>query len=124
MYVKFEPSGTHIQKGYLKVRLDVFPEPGDKTYPFQRVKVEGKWQTNPCLSHFVKIDPDFNSFDKLARQIFDKDTLRKLDDLLVGDNLEEVANLMSTKRGTGKQIDSLSNELRNNINSRFSSLEV
>ena len=30
MYIKFEPSGTHVHKDHLKVRLDFFPDPADK----------------------------------------------------------------------------------------------
>lgn len=37
MLAKFEPSGTHIQHGYLKVRIDLFPKPTDKTYPIHYV---------------------------------------------------------------------------------------
>ena len=34
---KIEPTGTHIQHGYLKVRVDIYPNPSDKTYPIHYV---------------------------------------------------------------------------------------
>ena len=37
MIVRFEPSGTHVHHGYLKVRLDVFPDLSDKTYVLHHV---------------------------------------------------------------------------------------
>lgn len=37
MIAKFEPSGTHFHKGKMKVRIDLYPEPTDKTYAQQYV---------------------------------------------------------------------------------------
>ena len=39
MRVKFNPSGTHIHKGFLKVRIDLYPEPTDKTYAIHHIQV-------------------------------------------------------------------------------------
>ena len=39
MYIKFEPSGTHVHKDHLKVRLDFFPDPADKAYAIHYVYV-------------------------------------------------------------------------------------
>lgn len=39
MLVKFNPSGTHVHKGFLKVRVDLYPEPTDKTYPIHHIQV-------------------------------------------------------------------------------------
>lgn len=35
--IKFNETGTHIQHGYLKVRVDIYPSPSDKTYPIHYV---------------------------------------------------------------------------------------
>lgn len=32
MIARFNPTGTHIHKGFLKVRIDLYPEPTDKTF--------------------------------------------------------------------------------------------
>jgi len=39
MRIVFEPSGTHIHKGFLKVRLDLYPDLADKTYALHHVQV-------------------------------------------------------------------------------------
>lgn len=39
MIARFNPTGTHIQKGFLKVRIDLFPDIGDKTYEMHYVLV-------------------------------------------------------------------------------------
>ncbi len=37
MIVKFNASGTHLHKGKLKVRFDLYPKKENKTYSFHRV---------------------------------------------------------------------------------------
>jgi len=39
MIIKFNPTGTHIHKGLLKVRVDLYPEPTDKTYTLHHIQV-------------------------------------------------------------------------------------
>lgn len=39
MLIVFNPSGTHIRGGFLKIRLDLYPDPGDKTYWGQHILV-------------------------------------------------------------------------------------
>ncbi len=39
MLAKFNPTGTHTHKGFLKVRVDLYPEPTDKTYKIHHVQV-------------------------------------------------------------------------------------
>ena len=39
MKVKFNPTSIHVHRGYLKVRLDVYPDPIDKTYPLHHILV-------------------------------------------------------------------------------------
>lgn len=80
--LKFNPTGTHIHKGFLKVRVDYYPEPGDACYAACNVLVPAKdppaglpeeqfeqWfkdvpkklQLNPALCHFVTIPQDISS---------------------------------------------------------------
>lgn len=39
MIARFNPTGTHIHKGFLKVRVDLYPEPTDKTYAIHHIQV-------------------------------------------------------------------------------------
>jgi len=39
MRLQFNPTGTHIHKGFLKVRVDLYPEPTDKTYVLHHIQV-------------------------------------------------------------------------------------
>ncbi len=39
MLIKTEPSGTHVHKEHLLVRLDFYPEPGDKSYSLHHVQI-------------------------------------------------------------------------------------
>lgn len=39
MIAKFNPTGTHVHKGFLKVRIDLYPDVGDKTYQIHHVQV-------------------------------------------------------------------------------------
>ena len=97
MRIEFNPSGTHIHRDFLKVRLDFYPEPTDKTHALYYVDkpdtpyvmsskevLEGTsdparyaawWATvpkhkelNPCLCHFVVIE--------------ENTTLRELEDFI------------------------------------------
>ena len=39
MIARFNPTGTHVHKGFLKVRIDLYPDIGDKTYVLHHVQV-------------------------------------------------------------------------------------
>ncbi len=39
MIAKLNPTGTHIHKGFLKVRIDLYPDVGDKTYSIHHVQM-------------------------------------------------------------------------------------
>ena len=39
MQIKFNPTGTHIKNGLLKIRLDLYPDVGDKTYALHHVRL-------------------------------------------------------------------------------------
>jgi len=84
---RFNPTGTHEQHGYWKLRFDFYPRVTDKTYALHHIEVpvipkegypglvdeEGPvdpwafdiwieslpkaWQLNPFICHFIKIGP-------------------------------------------------------------------
>ncbi len=154
MIAKFNPTGTHLHKGFLKVRIDLYPEPTDKTYAIHHIYYQDEtsrkfkrgykgavdewgspidqadynvwwdslpkvWKINPCLCHFVTIDPD-TPLDELI-QMFDGDTITQLDDALSKSDIAEVRQIMRTKLGSGKELpeplDSVN--IINMVNERF-----
>ena len=147
MIAKFNPTGTHIHKGFLKVRIDLYPEIGDKTYPIHYVDHYDREPTeeelkegneallalipkhkelNPCLNHFIKIDPNI-SISNLVHQvktIFDKSTLVNLDDALSRLDIVKVSQIMRNKCGEGKQVSKYDTKMRNKLNRDCSSLEI
>ncbi len=151
MIAKFNSTGTHhIHKGFLKVRIDLIPEPGDKTYSIHHVQVpvippegyRGKvdemggpvdiddykswidglpkvWQTNPALSHFVKINADTVLDEVFAKQVFDSAV--EIDDALSKSDTQRVSQLMRTKCGNGGKVAGVDISELNNI---LPSLEI
>jgi myo-inositol catabolism protein IolC len=99
----FNDSGTHVKNGRLKVRFDLHCGQGSQTYPlhyvdhFDREPTEAELadeaklalipthkELNPCLCHFVTIDPETTreELEAKVRQIFDAGTVSQLDNLL------------------------------------------
>jgi len=95
MKIKFNPTGTHIRKGKLLIRLDLYPDSLCKTYAMQNIDVFAreltkeeserdenevltekakelqklvptKKQLNPFLCHFIAIDPDMTKGELIA----------------------------------------------------------
>ncbi len=157
MIVKFNPTGTHIRRGLLKVRLDLYPDVGDKTYSIHHIQVpvippegyQGKigkegqpvsqtdfdnwlnslpkvWQLNPALCHFVIVYKDISAIElgNLAKVVFDKSTVTKLDDALSESDTPAVSALMRTKKGEEKAVKGNLDQVKNAINSRLANLEV
>ena len=131
MIAKFNPTGTHIHKGFLKVRIDLYPEIGDKTYEIHHVQVPDPksslskiWQTNPCLCHFIKVEAGttLSGLTDYVRSILDKNTVLELDDLLSKVNIDHtrLSQVMKSKCGTGGKASHVPIDL----NSRLSSLEA
>lgn len=104
MRAKINPTGTHVKDGLLKVRLDLYPEPADKTYalhyvdkldrepteeelsdPEKVARVPVHRELNPCLCHFITVPEDITGEQLLAciEQLFTPDCLATLDDALV-----------------------------------------
>jgi len=142
MIAKINTSGTHIQKDYLKVRIDLFPEPADKTYALHYVDEmidsgekdaegnpifipSGSKQLNPCLCHFIKVDPDIDptKLTGFIKKNFSPPILRQLDDLLSdpGDRRAEIGALMRSRLGSGGKVGIVDIDT---LNSKLSSLEV
>ncbi|MBA7573649.1 hypothetical protein ES695_06480 [Candidatus Atribacteria bacterium 1244-E10-H5-B2] len=119
MKIKFNPTGAHIRKGKLLIRLDLYPDSTYKTYALQYIDVfarelteeekeniDGvltekakelqklvptKKQLNPFLCHFIAIDPKMRKkqLSKYIKKIFDTKTLTKLDDILSVDSKKD-----------------------------------
>jgi hypothetical protein len=158
----FNGSGTHVKNGRLKVRFDLRYGQGSKTYPlhyvdhFDREPTEAELadeaklalipthqELNPCLCHFVTIDPETTreELEARVRQIFDADTVNQLDNLLSDvewleatrwrvkeASLRQAVQLMnsSAKRGSGGVVPDSANteQLIEELNSRFAGMEV
>lgn len=39
MRIEFNPTGTHVHKDFLNIRLDFYPDPTDKTYAIHHIQV-------------------------------------------------------------------------------------
>lgn len=116
MIIKFNPTGTHVHKDRLKIRLDFYPDPTDKTYAQQYVdevvwdeeKQEtvptGAKQLNPCLCHFLIIDTDITAqklTDKI-QELFPKDVVVAIDSALSDGNRQAFQALINPRCGSGK----------------------
>lgn len=100
---------------YIIVRVDLYPAKGTRTYvqqyvdetvwdeERQEVVPTGKKKLNPCLCHFIKIDPETTraELESYVRGIFDRDTRASLDIALASSNTAAVSNIMKSKDGFG-----------------------
>ncbi len=148
MYVKFNPTGTHIRNGWLKVRFDLYPDVASQTYASQYVPhfdreptkeeladrsklalIPTHLELNPCLCHFITV-PEFftpEDLENYAYGVFDKDILATLDNLLVlPDSAHMISPLMRNRgRFASKAISARDPaDLISTINDRFKSLVV
>jgi len=101
---------------YIKVRIDLYPAEGTKTYiqqyvdetvwdeERQEVVLTGKKKLNPCLCHFIKIDPETTKakLEAYVRSIFDESTRASLDIALASGNSNAVSNIMKARAGFGR----------------------
>lgn len=133
MLVKFNPSGTHIHKGYLKVRIDLYPEPVDKTYTIHYVdevddegQPTGQKKVNPCLCHFIKVDKNISlpDFQATLAGHFDTPTKLELDNALSVFDTPRVTTLMKTKLGDGQPVTKFTDGDRKKLNQRLAPLEI
>ena len=100
---------------YIKVRIDLYPAKGTKTYiqqyvdetvwdeKRQEVVPTGKKKLNPCLCHFIKIDPETTraELEAYVRSIFDESTRASLDIALASGNSNAVSDIMKSRAGFG-----------------------
>lgn len=148
MRVAFNPSGTHVSGGRLRMRVDVYPSDKDKTYARQYVDKPTRPLTqaemddpalaalvpkvkslNPCLCHFITVSSSTPRLDlaKLMQSMFDKSTLGQLDTLLSQTEipLAAVNEVMKTKLGNGLPVGLVDEAaLVDSVNARFNGLEV
>jgi len=155
MIAKFNLTGTHIHKGFFKVRIDLYPEPTDKTYaihyvdkpdrPYTEEELEtdeeGAFtsralalqalvpkhkELNPCLCHFIKVNPDVSLLELSAKvkEYFDFKTLLDLDDALNKFETLRVQQIMKTKLGDGRVVSKFIDRDRHSLNTRLSMLEI
>lgn len=149
MLVKVNPTGTHERDGLLKIRLDLYPGIGDKTYQIHyvdkpvrpyteaeledeslRVLVPTKKELNPCLCHFVTVDKDITQAELrvLIRKTFDRKTLHSLDEALSGDDRKKVSLIMRNKKGDGLPVNKgtyrVGSRERKGLDVRLSETEV
>lgn len=141
------PTGTHVQKGILKVRVDLYPDLHSKTYPIHNVDKHDRPLTpeeiddpvlaalvpthkeiNPCLCHFIKVDEGITKAEltQIIIDTFDiKDTI---DDLQSKGDFDGVKNLMLSRSGERKLVKddrpASNNKLKADINTRIGVLEV
>ena len=122
MIAKINTSGTHIQKGYLKIRIDLYPEPGEKTYAQCYVNgEEGEKQLNPCLCYFIKIDPSITAVALRNLIKMDKSTVGKLDTMLSEKNRPGWLALIQPQLGDGPVVG---NADISAANAKFKNIEV
>lgn len=147
--IKFNETGTHIQHGFLKVRVDIYPSSTDKTYPIHYVDKPDRPYTeeeleneelqalvpthkelNPCLCHFIKIDPETTrgELEARVREILDADTLKQLDNILSKPTIrqEGLKELMKPKSGGGRILPYTTDakKLKRAIDKRFAEMEI
>lgn len=101
---------------YIKVRIDLYPAEGTKSYvqhyvdetvwdeERQEAVPTGKKKLNPCLCHFIKIDPETTraELEAYVRGIFEESMRTNLDLALASRNLNAVSAIMKPRSGFGR----------------------
>jgi hypothetical protein len=146
MRAKINPTGTHVQNGILKVRVDLYPDPADKTYgihyvtkfdrepteaeladPSELARVPVHQELNPCLCHFINVPEDITGDQLLdyLEQLFAPDCLATLDEILSQpDALHYVSPYIRSKpKLTTTPIKVKAEDAIKNANTQLSGLE-
>lgn len=88
--IKFNPSGTHVQHDYMKIRLDFYPSESSKIYSSRYFFNEetGLYQLNPAICHFIKIPfyLDQTELEQYLKEEFNAGVVSEIDDILVQEN--------------------------------------
>jgi len=142
MLARINPSGTHIHKGKLKVRVDIYPDATSKTFAMHHVdkydrepteeeradknlpaKIGTHKEDNPCLCHFIVIDEDMTrtQLSNLVMVTFNKTAVDELDDALSKNDRSKVSQVMRPKKGIAGLVKQGNIE---DVNARFKDLEV
>lgn len=141
MKARFNTTGTHVRDGVLKVRIDLYPDPADKTYTWHHVLDEetGGMKVNPCLCHFIGVDEDITpaGLEALVQAVFGSGTRQVLDDaldIIAADrgrsSAEEfaarnvLAQTMRGKIGIAPVVAGVVEEILAAVNDRFKDFEV
>ena len=130
MIVKFNSSGTHIHKKKLKIRLDIYPEPGEDSYDKYHIEyfdIDGNsmgYFTNPILCHFITISDTTTKEDveSFINTKLSSDVLKTISSISAGDIGHKFNELMSDKALLAtKEIETIN---KNNINKNFKDIEI
>lgn len=121
MIAKFNPSGTHIHNGSLKIRFDFYPEISDKAYSIHLLKNK---EVNPCLCYFLNV-PENVTQEWVAQYFnrnFDKNSVATIDDILTKSNRAHLLSVFAKSKKCVQAKVSTKNlsALIDNINILFS----
>lgn len=101
--IVFNPTGTHVHRGYLNIRLDFYPEEGDKSYEQSLFEISNdEWVVSPCLTHFIKVPVDITAkeLEDYILSTFYADVTATIDDIVVQkDSSHLLSPLMREKEG-------------------------
>lgn len=147
--IVFEPSGTRLHKDKLKVRLDIFPEVGEKAYqeyyvyvpviPKNATKEQLEdqawldalphiWQLNPHLSLSVRIGTDITKqlLEEWLGDILTADVLATVDDIMAKpDSAHVISPYMRTRCNLSTtKVTSFDEQDKDDINQTLSGLAV
>jgi hypothetical protein len=147
MRILFNPSGTHVKNGVLKIRLDLYPDVTDKTYTCQYVDVFDREPTedelndaaklalipthkqlNPCLCHFVEVPENIDkaTLQAYIQKLFDADALETLDNALIQANSAHLVSpyIRSKAKLNAPKISGKSDDVIASVNTKLAALSV
>jgi len=115
MIIRFNPSGTDVHKNHLKIRLDLYPDEGCKTYNMHHILNV----CNPMLCHFIAINEmtAIESLDGFLEHDLKSSDLKSLDDaLILPDSIHLVSPFMRN-RGVLSNSNIQTHDIQDLINS-------
>ena len=150
MIAKFNKLGTHRHEGFLKIRIDLYPEPHDNSFflayrkvpirPYTEGETDEKSQAivakvyklHPIFSHFIIISPFITrrSLKNLLKDAFDEATANHLDSLFSNpeapSNMKKAGEILEKKSVFAKRMIRFMNVriTETQVNLRLSGLEV
>ena len=150
MLARVNTTGTHVHKGLLRVRVDLFPRPGTALHALHyvdhpnreytpeeiedealRAMVPTHKELNPCLCHFLTVAENITpaELEALIRETFNRKTMKTLDDaLLREDSKNRVPRIMRNKKGRGRPVQTFGKNPRaamlDAVNARLKGVEV